>query len=96
VEDANAGESAGQCLHRIISKTTGGFMKTDEKLTKLGETLHQLRFRSGDPLSIVAGGVGISKGHLNQIERAKVRNPSIITIQCLADFYNVPFSKLWK
>ena len=60
----------------------------------IGVKAKELRMTKGLSLQQVADGVGSSKAHVWEIETGKNRNPSIDSLNKLADFYGVSVAYL--
>jgi transcriptional regulator with XRE-family HTH domain len=60
----------------------------------IGVKAKELRMKKGLSLQQVADGVGSSKAHVWEIETGKNRNPSIDSLNKLADFYGVSVAYL--
>lgn len=56
--------------------------------------LKRLRMRSGKSLQELADEIGVSKGHLWDLESGKSKNPSVDLLKKLSDFYNVSIATL--
>lgn len=60
----------------------------------IGARLRELRMRKGQSLQQVADAVGLSKGHLWDMESGNSKNPSIESLQRLSDHYGVTIGTL--
>lgn len=60
----------------------------------LGVKVKELRMRKGLSLQQVADGVGSSKAHIWEVETGKNKNPSIDSLNKLADFFDVSVTYL--
>ena len=60
----------------------------------IGARLRELRMRRGQSLQQVADAVGLSKGHLWDMESGKSKNPSIESLQRLSDHFGVTIGTL--
>ncbi len=63
-------------------------------MVELAVKLKQLRIRSGKSLQEVADAVGASKAHIWDLERGASKNPSLILLKSLADFYKIGVADL--
>jgi len=61
---------------------------------ELAVKLKQLRLRSGKSLQEVADAVGASKAHIWDLERGASKNPSLVLLKSLADYYKVGVADL--
>jgi transcriptional regulator with XRE-family HTH domain len=60
----------------------------------LATRLSDLRLKAGQSLQQVADGVGVSKAHIWELEKAKTDNPSMALVTRLADHFGVSVSFL--
>ncbi|MUT27303.1 MULTISPECIES: helix-turn-helix transcriptional regulator [Mesorhizobium] len=63
-------------------------------MVELAVRLKQLRMRSGKSLQEVADAVGASKAHIWDLERGASKNPSLILLKGLADYYKIGIAEL--
>jgi transcriptional regulator with XRE-family HTH domain len=56
--------------------------------------LKQFRMRSGKSLQELADAIGVSKGHLWDLESGNSKNPSIEILKKLSDFYGTSIATL--
>lgn len=60
----------------------------------LGAKLTELRIDKNQSLQQTADAIGVSKAHIYQLEKGKTSNPSLTSIQKLADHYGVSMTYL--
>ncbi|WP_086479613.1 helix-turn-helix domain-containing protein [Oceanospirillum sanctuarii] len=58
-------------------------------MKELAEKLRELRAEKEVSLQTVANAVGVSKPHVWELEKGKVKNPSLEIVTKMAQFYNV-------
>jgi len=75
-------------MGRPISKR-----KADTRERALGAAITELRLKKGLSAQDVAEKVGLSDGHMNEIETGK-QNPTFRVLQAIADFYRMRLSRL--
>lgn len=63
-------------------------------MAELAVKLKQLRVRSGKSLQDVADAVGASKAHIWDLERGASKNPSMVLLKGLADYYKIGVAEL--
>jgi HTH-type transcriptional regulator, competence development regulator len=63
---------------------------------QLADELRELREQRSLTLRALSEGTGISNAYLNQLEHDKVREPSPNILAKLADFYEVPYTRLME
>jgi len=63
-------------------------------MTMLAEKLRELRVEKQVSLQAVADAVGVSKPHIWELEKGKVKNPSVDVVTKLATFYSVTLDYL--
>jgi len=63
-------------------------------MSTLAEKLRELRVERKVSLQTVADAVGVSKPHIWELEKGKVKSPSVELVTKLASFYNVTLDYL--
>ena len=63
-------------------------------MSMLAEKLRELRVERDVSLQVVADAVGVSKPHIWELEKGKVKSPSVDLVTRLASFYNVSLDYL--
>ena len=69
---------------------------TTPRRSHLGMNVYQLRLRHDVSLTGVAKAAHISKAALCAIEQGSTKNPSVLTVQKIADFFGVTIDSLLK